>query len=382
MKKNFFYGALAVLTLAACSQEDVLNENQDGNEIKFSVVTNKASRAADLWDNEKKPGTFTVWANLNDDGRAYFAGDVLTLADGEWTSPEVRYWPDGGVDFFAVAGRSDNSLAVTPAQGDNATSAAFDYTVKAAVAEQEDVLYAAAINKNKNENNTAEKVTLNFGHALSQIVFKAYNSNTANLHVVVSGVKVAHLNNAGTFTFSSDTGSQFNETEVGEYTANNTNVAGIWSDLTGDATYEIATSDDVVLTSSAQDLAGTQTEMLLMPQSKNAWTSDAGGTFFAVKCQIYNVAGDEYDPETDVCLWGEEKAEYVFIPAAITWSPGKKYIYTFHFGEGNGGFEPDPEDPNNPDPDTPVLVPIEYTITVDDFDIVSDATVDVDGKKE
>ena len=44
------------------------------------------------------------------------------------------------------------------------------------------------------------------------------------------------------------------------------------------------------------------------------------------------------------------------------WKQGKRYIYTLIFGEG-GGFNPDP-DPENPEP---VLVPITFDVTVDEF---------------
>ena len=71
------------------------------------------------------------------------------------------------------------------------------------------------------------------------------------------------------------------------------------------------------------------------------------------------VAGDE-----DVYLWGAANTpKKLAIPVAFNWEQGKKYIYTLVFGEGNGGYEPDPEDPT-PDP---VLVPITFTVTVDDF---------------
>ncbi len=400
MKSKFFYGALAVLSLAACSQDEVVDVNRNGDEIKFSVVTNKATRADALYDNNTLPTTMKVWGNLSSDGVAYFSGDDVTIAsDGACTSTNVRYWPDVALDFFAVAGRSSNDLTVSRATDATATSASFTYTVKDNVGEQEDVLYAAALSKTKPEANSTEKVTLNFAHALSQIVFKAKNSNS-KLHVVVSGVKVAHLNNSGTFTFTQSTGTEWSEDETGNYTANNTRVTGSWgTPLSGDATYEITCTSDVTLTSAAQDLENTddakkEDAMLLMPQSQDAWYAPANGTasgfYFGLKCRIYNVAGSQYVEGTDIQLWGAKGEDdkfngeeaYVYIPASINWQPGKKYIYTFNFGNGNGGFEPDPEDPDTPDPDQPVLIPIEYTVTVDDFYIVSDTPVNVNGENK
>jgi hypothetical protein len=70
-----------------------------------------------------------------------------------------------------------------------------------------------------------------------------------------------------------------------------------------------------------------------------------------------------YNSESDVCL----HSGWAVIPVSFDWEPGKKYIYTFVFGEGNGGYEGG-EDPDSPTPGVdPVLTPITYTVTVDDF---------------
>ncbi len=62
-----------------------------------------------------------------------------------------------------------------------------------------------------------------------------------------------------------------------------------------------------------------------------------------------------------------------------TWEPGKKYVYTFVFGSGDGGY--DGGDGTDPDPDTtpdPVLTKISYTCTIDDFDAFAGGNADVD----
>lgn len=65
-----------------------------------------------------------------------------------------------------------------------------------------------------------------------------------------------------------------------------------------------------------------------------------------------------------VSLVGETVAE-TDQPAAQVWKQGKRYVYTLIFGEG-GGFNPENPDPENPDPE-PVLVPITFDVTVDNF---------------
>ena len=118
--------------------------------------------------------------------------------------------------------------------------------------------------------------------------------------------------------------------------------------------------------------------LLLLPQTSNAWKPEAvpapglegnadNGSYFLVNCAIYNVAGDEFDEREDTPLWGTKGAhKQAAIPVAINWKQGKKYIYTFIFGEG-GGYDPDDPDPEDPDKPDPVLIPITFEVTVDDF---------------
>lgn len=85
-----------------------------------------------------------------------------------------------------------------------------------------------------------------------------------------------------------------------------------------------------------------------------------------VNCKIYSIASND-----EVLLWpSKDEYAYVAIPtSSIIWEQGKKYIYTFIFGEGGGYVpptDPDPE-PGDPEPGDPVLVPISFEVTVDDF---------------
>ena len=119
--------------------------------------------------------------------------------------------------------------------------------------------------------------------------------------------------------------------------------------------------------------------LLLLPQTSTPWDpvttpapglagNASNGSYFLVNCAIYNVAGDVFDEEED---------EQAAIPVAINWEQGKKYIYTFIFGEG-GGYDPDDPDPEDPDKPDPVLIPITFEVTVDDFVEVPAQDIDMD----
>ena len=102
-----------------------------------------------------------------------------------------------------------------------------------------------------------------------------------------------------------------------------------------------------------------------------------------MKCRIWDVKSpgtlvDPSDPSDktngSVELWPNKSGvttEYIAIPFAASWKAGRKYVYTFVFGNtgGFGGY--DPSTGNK------VLLPITLTCDVHQFDdIYKDGTLD------
>lgn len=373
MKKILFSAAMA-LVLVSCSRDEVIEINRDSDEIRFGVVTDAATRAADVYCNNNLPGAFTVYANHN--GKTYIDGDLIQKDGTAWVNNTgVRYWPEGNVSFYAHV----NGTGFTWASGEVPTIK--DYTVPTAVAEQKDLLYAV---KTQSEG----QVTLNFRHALSQIVFQAKNTN-ANLYVEIKGVTVNKLGNVNTFTYptaNTDNNIINHEGTTGTITYDDGSW-GTWATLNGGTTNYPVEFEAVSVPGDNDDKSLTNTNntgkefssnaMLLLPQTTTAWDpedgkpADQNGTYFLVDCKICNVAGDDY-ATSDVVLWEGPAA----IPVAFNWEQGKKYIYTFVFGDGNGGYDPNPDDP------TPVLLPITFNVTVDDFVPVENQDVIMDTEAE
>lgn len=387
------------MAMASCSQDETIGINHDGDEITFNVVTNSATRAADVFCNQNLPGEFYVSAIS--DGKTYIDKDHVTGSNGNWTNTSgTRYWPETAVDFYAHVNGGD-------AYKWNNGSPKFEgFTVNNTVGSQVDLLYAVK----KNQSKTNGTVNLNFRHALSQIVFQAKNTNE-NLYVVIAGVSVANVGGTNTFTFPSvntETNIDHPETGPGD--------DGVYEDdefggITHDAswgTWEALTSgtEKYAVTFGETPVRGNNTlvslttkndpskeynsnAMLLLPQKTTAWDPETNplpgaekntGSYLLVDCAIFNVAGDDYT-DGDVCLWGELQGsawttKELAIPVAFDWEQGKKYVYTLVFGEGNGGYDPDPEpDPDPEDPD-PVLVPITFEIFVDEFDPVDGGEIE------
>ena len=366
MKKILFSAALA-LVFVSCSRDEVVEVNRDGDEIRFGVVTDAATRAADVYCNNNLPGEFNVWATYND--ATYIDGDLIQKDGTAWVNKTgVRYWPKtGNVTFYAQVN------AGTAFRWNDGAPTIKDYTVDTDVTKQNDLLYAV-----KSQGRSDNPVTLNFRHALSQIVFQAKNTN-ANLYVEIKGVTICKLGNVNTFTYkSADTDNNIVNHNGTTGTITYDESWGTWAALNGgkkDYPVEF-TPVPVPGDGAVKSLTNTNNNgkefssnaMLLLPQTTTAWApaADNGkpanqdGTYFLVDCKICNVAGDAY-AASDVVLWNGPAA----VPVAFNWEQGKKYVYTFVFDkEGNGGYNPDPSDPDVPEP---VLTPITYNVTVDDF---------------
>lgn len=392
------------MAMASCSQDETIGINHDGDEITFNVVTNSATRAADVFCNQNLPGGFYVSAIS--DGKTYIDKDHVTGSNGNWTNTSgTRYWPETPVDFYAhVNGEASYKWSVDGAG--KATAKFENFQVSQAVGSQVDLLYAVKTNQSKADG----KVNLNFRHALSQIVFQAKNTN-ANLYVEIAGVSVANVGGTNTFTFpSANTENNIVDHdenadgvyEDGEFGSGISYDAswGTWAALTqGTEQYNVdfdkksvLGNNTLVSLTTAND-AGKEynsNAMLLLPQKTTAWDPETNplpgaagntGSYLLVDCAIFNVAGTDYAEGDDVCLWGEPQGsgwttKELAIPVAFDWEQGKKYVYTLVFGEGNGGYDPDPEpDPDPEDPD-PVLVPITFEIFVDEFNPVNGGEIE------
>ena len=393
------------MAMASCSQDETIGINHDGDEITFNVVTNSATRAKDVYCNQNLPKEFYVSAIS--DGKTYIDKDYVTGSNGNWTNTSgTRYWPETAVDFYAYV-NAGTSYKWSVNEG-KATAKFENFAVNGTVAEQVDLLYAVKTNQSK----TDGKVNLNFRHALSQIVFQAKNTN-ANLYVEIAGVSVANVGGTNTFTFPSantETNIEHNNYdtdgdgvyETGEFGSINYDGSwGAWDNLTsGTEKYDVDFTKTPVPGNNTLVALTTANEtgkeynsnaMLLLPQKTNAWNPETNplpgaagntGSYLLVDCAIFNVAGTDYAEGDDVCLWGKPQGsgwttKELAIPVVFDWQQGKKYVYTLVFGEGNGGYdpEPDPEDPDPEDPN-PVLVPITFEITVDEFDPVDGGEIE------
>ena len=415
MKKCYLLAAGFLMLLGSCSQDELVDVNPDslGDQIEFSVVTNGATRANAIYHSNNLPTGFNVSAKS--DGKSYILKDHYSFTDGKWINDNgTRYWPedeDQTIDFYAyVNGEVDWNPATSPyakfktftvADGEEVTSdfiKNLETSSSKGVANQVDLLYAVKLGQTKTE----DAVTLNFRHALSQIVFNAKNVSK-NLFVKVAGVKVVNVKGTGSsFEFpdaNTDNNIKGADGEIaGPDYPSGANGWGTWT-LSGDATQaygvDLAAAVPVPYGETTPVALTTENDkdaMMLLPQTTTAWAegndfygADAG-SYILVDCYAYNIAdgqGGEGNVEAaegedgkenikETLIWGTDNGDgtystrWLAIPASFNWEQGKKYIYTIVFGKDGGGFIPG-EDPD------PVFVPVTFDVTVDDF-----VTVDKD----
>lgn len=430
--KKVLLGTLAVLTLAACSKDEVVQQNPN-DAITFSVVTNKAvSRAANGYCNNHMPKNFSVWARVGETN--YFEEEKYVQETGETSkyviSGDTRYWPESGtgVDFFAAKNYQVDPTW-NPATGlklvnfkvnHDVKGTDDDSNVKGSSTAQNDFIYAVLVGASKDANGYNATTPLNFHHGLSQIVFKLKNQNE-NIYVKATGVKVMNVKNTGTFTFpTASTAPNVEDTDHNN-PYNGTASSGAWGTwaLTTDLDSYTATFDAVgakkrvdaysLTYDNSPGVEYNVNSMYLMPQSfslaettanntklwngtdalkkpdptdplKKVYKTDCGA-YVILTCQIYNIANpNELDTKggyvdgTDIALWGGTTAKDIAVAlpstAPLAWEQGKKYVYTFVFTAiGNGG--------TDPDTDKPVFTPIKLEVTVDDFVGETDKTLDM-----
>lgn len=355
-----------------------------------------------------------------------------------WSYGYTYFWPSSSgtlssLSFYSISPANTynaNMEGMKPAQTAISADKSFTYKVPAAidgVPAGEDLLYA--VNRVITKETYGGKVNVNFRHALSQIVFKVKNTNP-NLKVEVNAIDIVRTLNFGTYTLPKATTSPLTTTDTpvkgswsnqsllsedeqtsdadinyygiskGGISKEVTNSAGETVEHLGDA---VLTLEGVTAALSFEGVYGTgenqvsHTALFMMPQTLNASTITtatdgtktmdlSSGTYFSINCRISQKINGVWTHQ-----WGDATnmnaagipCQRVAIPACTpdgyTWEEGKKYVYTIVFGEG-AGYDGEPDDDDDDDDDTnqdPVLVPIDFTVTVDDFQDGGNYNVDM-----
>ena len=350
MRKNLFFIAAAALAFAACSNDEVVEVNQN-NAIRFRPMVTNVTRATDITATTLQSSGFTVFATTaNEFSSIYFNETAFTFSSDAYTSAAKHYWPSSGsLDFYAYAYNGTEGQVTHTAQ-----TKAFTVTPTETAANQTDLVFANTNNKSKDGvyNSTqhygADGVPLNFRHAESKVTVQLKNTSTS-LKVTVADVTIGYLNTTGTYTYSGSTININTDAEnSSEYL-----IFTDWTEKSGTGSYtQTATTTEYT---SGTAITALPESFILIPQALTTASAYSGttardgdtpgspfnGAFITVQLKIQNATSNAYIVGAD----GENGYVTALWPLpAGTWNPGYHYTYTVDLA--GGGYYPDNHDTN------------------------------------
>lgn len=371
MKKALFMLSVAAMTLASCSQEDVVsvNKNVADNSIAFRARTFKSSRAQDITTNNLD--AFKVIA---------YKGYIDNIGENEEL---VQYWSDfvefkrstdpedapnmffrsSSPYYYPTDGSWLTFVAYAPSTLDNVTSNAkcelniSNFVVEDNIKDQIDLIFADGASCQAEadipDGNPDGSVGLFFEHALTKVyVSGAWNGN-GDYKYEVAGVKFGNIVKKADYKFN-----KFDREE--EYERH------IWTPVgneLGDIEYvfetpvEIGTSNTPLMTGD-----GAEGSFLLIPQQLKAETLSAddaddgsnvksykfkeGVSYIALLLRITHVTSGDiiYPYDEGVEKISEEVAGKTYawaaFPIGTLWQSGFYVDYVVDFSKGAGFVAP------------------------------------------
>ena len=378
--RKIFIAALAAVAMVSCAKDEAVEINK-GEAIGFAATTGRVTRAATI-DGITEFDQFRVWGFHKADATAaetaLMTNIAVTKAKSGWFyGDDYYFWPSVGTcDFYGIYPTTDD-VATSPITVDMANkTVSYDiYTGNYGDWNPTDWVYAVNVDEARQET----KVPMNFRHAMSQIVFQVMNTNK-NLKVTIPAgtIDLFCVSQKGVYTLpSEDTAIEANYAD---------RVMGSWdvADLDeGHGCYTWANIngtvlDDVNTECLVADFMAEDGAMITVPQAVAAYdnvndpNNDDMQAYFRMKVLIEQEETEIW-PGYNGTSSNEEvekgKAYWVAIPISATWDEGKKYTYTFIFGDGAGIVPPGtPVPPGGEiEPGDPILAPIDFTVTIDDI---------------
>lgn len=376
--RKIFIAALAAVAMVSCAKDEAIEIN-NGEAIGFAATSGRTTRTAtidDVWE----LNCFRVWGFHQADATAAETALMTNVlvekdANGDWGYGDPYFWPTVGTcDFYGIYPTTDD-VATSPITVNMANkTVSYDLYTGNLDWHPTDWLYSVNVDEARQDT----KVPMNFRHAMAQIVFQVKNTNK-NLKITIpkSEIVLHCVSQKGVYTLPSEdtTKDQPYESRVmgsWDVAEQGTNVINLsWAKIEGavlDGVGECLVADFM-----SEDGA-----MITVPQTVVAYdnvndpNNDDMQAYFCMKVLIEQ-EDTEIWPGYDASAQNpveKGKPYWVAIPIDATWLQGKKYTYTFIFGDGAGVVPPGtPVPPGGEiEPGDPILAPIDFTVTVDDIE--------------
>lgn len=339
--KLSFLGAAVLLLTSACSEDSVELVN-NGSEITFNT---SISRAQNL--DASNLESFKVWAFSDiTDSAPFINGQTATKVNGKgyFAFSHSIFWPSdvNALNFWAVAPATIDGIGQ---DGSGKKLRIDNYSPDTDPTKQLDLIVA----KTTAELSKGTSVSLEFRHALSQIIINASEGTEGDetKDIKIKGVWV--VNPSGEENLSTTDGNDL-----------------IWSTKSSTkAQYGIEYSIPRKLdhTSNALLDAENKTNLLLIPQQLKAWegktnpTNASKGAYILFLCRVEAIhPGAEHVGGSDGAIksdtennrhihqlfpyttkFNEYEYGYTCVPIDTKWEAGKRYIYNLSFCGATSG---------------------------------------------
>ena len=355
MKKAFYMMAAAAIAFSSCSSEETTDVAKS-TAISFRPTVGFNSRGAELNNTN-----FTeMWVSGFDMGAATGVGNGFEDVKFNKQGAGNEFLPD--IPLFWQAGSELRFFAINPAKANWHGTLTFtkddakltDVTIPNNIEEQKDlVIGSVTAQANNHMDGTGVDLTLN--HILSQINFKAVNTNK-RLTYRIAAIRIVNAKNSDTYTYNA-------VTKVGTWAGN----------TSGKVTYELNFKDNPITLDGTKKTDGTEADnydrttafltpaghgAMLVPQSLTPWNGAEvventapfdGNSYIALLVNV-RFTNDAYVYPKKAN--GNEDYGWIAVPLPTNnagndkaeWKMGNKYIYTLNLSEGCG--KVDPVDPN------------------------------------
>lgn len=358
MKKAFYMMAAAAIALSSCSSEETTDVAKS-TAISFRPTVGFNSRGAELnGTNFNDMWVYAYDLKATEGTGNGFEGEKFTKqgSTNDFLPDTPLFWQAGSeLRFFAINPVKENwhgTLTI------DKTSASFsNVTIPNNIEDQMD-LVIGSVTAQANSHMDGNGVGLTLNHILSQINFKAVNTNK-RLTYHIAAIRIVHAKNADSYTFNP---------------ANSQ--TGVWAgNPSGDVTYELDFKKNPIVLDGTKKTDGTAADnydrteaflthaghgAMLVPQLLTPWNGAEvventapfdGGSYIALLVNVRFTNGTWVYPKK---ANGNEDYGWIAIPLPknnaandkAEWKMGNKYIYTLNLSEGCGKVAPE-----NPNPD-------------------------------
>lgn len=350
--------AAAAIALSSCSSEETTDVAKS-TAISFRPTVGFNSRGAELnGTNFNDMWVYAYDLKATEGTGNGFEGEKFTKqgSTNDFLPDTPLFWQAGSeLRFFAINPVKENwhgTLTI------DKTSASFsNVTIPNNIEDQMD-LVIGSVTAQANSHMDGNGVGLTLNHILSQINFKAVNTNK-RLTYHIAAIRIVHAKNADSYTFNP---------------ANSQ--TGVWAgNPSGDVTYELDFKKNPIVLDGTKKTDGTAADnydrteaflthaghgAMLVPQLLTPWNGAEvventapfdGGSYIALLVNVRFTNGTWVYPKK---ANGNEDYGWIAIPLPknnaandkAEWKMGNKYIYTLNLSEGCGKVAPE-----NPNPD-------------------------------